>query len=601
MAGRPVPDHRADRPHRVPAAVPGDRAGAAARAPARRSTAPTPTRPQAKTVVNAGLKKLTGKALADAGDRPGLRRTSRSTPDPLAATFPQLAKDSVTAGHHRAGRPTWPGSSTSARSTPSCRRRQAGRRRRRTRQEVARRRSSMTADRRPPRSTRTSERTAVDLAGVGKVFGRGADAVAALDRGRPAACAPASSSACSAPRAAARPPCSTWSRGWTSRARARSSCTAAAPAVMFQEPALLPWLTAGRNVELPLRLAGVGRAERRARAARAARAGAAGRAGAQAAARAVRRHAPAGRAGPRARRHRRRHGDGGGLLLMDEPFAALDAITRDFLQGELPRIWARHRHARSCSSPTTCARRCGSGSGWCCCPRGRARVVREWDLDGVGRPRGRLADEITDTTAGGDLHPCPCLRRSGQRAGPATGRRLGRRRAGRAGHPDRRHAGRCCAGCWPQGAAAAGRAGRCSSWSGRRCGRRRSGRSTSCPRRSAVWDEFVGTGGRRQHLVDHLDVGAPGRARVRRLGGDRHPARAAGGQGDGGAGGDRAAAGRAAEPAVGGLGAGGRAVVRADRRDDLLRGAARRGPVDRQRPGRRASTRCRRSCPGSGR
>ena len=38
------------------------------------------------------------------------------------------------------------------------------------------------------------------------------------------------------------------------------------PAVMFQEPALMPWLTAARNVELALRFAGVGRVERRRRA-----------------------------------------------------------------------------------------------------------------------------------------------------------------------------------------------------------------------------------------------------------------------------------------------------------------------------------------------
>jgi NitT/TauT family transport system ATP-binding protein len=30
---------------------------------------------------------------------------------------------------------------------------------------------------------------------------------------------------------------------------------------------------------------------------------------------------------------------GSGLLLMDEPLAALDAITRDVLQGELLRVW----------------------------------------------------------------------------------------------------------------------------------------------------------------------------------------------------------------------------------------------------------------------
>src|SRR5262245_34371072 len=37
------------------------------------------------------------------------------------------------------------------------------------------------------------------------------------------------------------------------------------PAVMFQEAALMPWLTAARNVELPLRLAGVSKAARRSR------------------------------------------------------------------------------------------------------------------------------------------------------------------------------------------------------------------------------------------------------------------------------------------------------------------------------------------------
>ena len=52
---------------------------------------------QAKTVVNTGLEKLTGKALPEAAiDRAFTEITL--DPDPLAATFPQLAKDSVTAG-----------------------------------------------------------------------------------------------------------------------------------------------------------------------------------------------------------------------------------------------------------------------------------------------------------------------------------------------------------------------------------------------------------------------------------------------------------------------------------------------------------------------
>ncbi|SHK05288.1 NitT/TauT family transport system ATP-binding protein [Pseudonocardia thermophila] len=112
------------------------------------------------------------------------------------------------------------------------------------------------------------------------------------------------------------------------------------PSVMFQESALLPWLTAGRNVELPLRLAGMSRKERRARAEELLELV---RLGGQAA---KRPHELSG--GMRQRVALARalaaatsvtDADTPGLLLMDEPFAALDAITRDVLQGELLRVW----------------------------------------------------------------------------------------------------------------------------------------------------------------------------------------------------------------------------------------------------------------------
>jgi len=104
------------------------------------------------------------------------------------------------------------------------------------------------------------------------------------------------------------------------------------PALIFQDAALFPWLTAIENVELALRLRGVRRSER------------------------------ADRATDLLRRvhlldfaRKRPHELSGGMrqrvaiaralaqdarvLLMDEPFGALDALTRDLLHEELELLW----------------------------------------------------------------------------------------------------------------------------------------------------------------------------------------------------------------------------------------------------------------------
>jgi NitT/TauT family transport system ATP-binding protein len=106
----------------------------------------------------------------------------------------------------------------------------------------------------------------------------------------------------------------------------------ASPALMFQESALFPWLTAGQNIDLALRLRGVARRDRRDEADRLLELVhltgqyksrvhelSGGMRQRVSLARAMAQQSP--------------------VLLMDEPFAALDAITRDVLHDELTRVW----------------------------------------------------------------------------------------------------------------------------------------------------------------------------------------------------------------------------------------------------------------------
>jgi NitT/TauT family transport system ATP-binding protein len=184
---------------------------------------------------------------------------------------------------------------------------------------------------------------AVDVQGVSKVFGRGRDAVVALD-GVDLRVEPGEFVCLLGASGCGKSTLLNVVAGLDRPTTGTVESTSQRPAVMFQEAALLPWLTAGRNVELPLRIAGVPRAARRRRAeellALVRLEGQADKrphelsGGMRQRVALARALAAATGTGSDAA-----DGESAGVLLMDEPFGALDAITRDVLQAELLRVW----------------------------------------------------------------------------------------------------------------------------------------------------------------------------------------------------------------------------------------------------------------------
>jgi NitT/TauT family transport system ATP-binding protein len=179
-----------------------------------------------------------------------------------------------------------------------------------------------------------AQHTAIDLRNVSKVYGAAGSAVPALDRinlqVRPGefVCLVGASGCGKSTLLNIVSNLDTPSQG--------AALVDGRTALLFQEAALFPWLTAAQNVELALRFRGVGKSTRRQRAAELLSlvhlSEFTGK----------RPHELSGGMRQRVALARALAQDAD-VLLMDEPFGALDAITRDLLHDELESLWLERK------------------------------------------------------------------------------------------------------------------------------------------------------------------------------------------------------------------------------------------------------------------